>query len=308
MAEWLRQPTGDEDGRDRNGHTGLVRWVAAGPLTTQDAIEEGNFPIAFNDPHPDYGAQDTRRCASLRVVAQGFRVMALEARFSVPEDGTLHRDEEASESQPTVFSWATIQETPQIDRDRDDNPLVTSARRAMSGITQPRNYKRLTVTKWQQSYSVATSLEFENTVNSTEFEGAQPGEVKCSTIQPSQSYTSQSAMLPVDYIFDFKAISVWGEHPHQTQFIDQDSFARADGNTVRIVTATGEPVSDVPLDGEGRPLDTSLTYFENPEDEEPTDSPSWESLGTPTGATVVSAGDVVMLRYFTLPEKDHNTI
>lgn len=302
-VEWLRQPN-DEDGRDSSGKTAVARWVAAGPLTTQEAAAS-TLPVNYNDPHPDEGTGDPRRCERIRIIATGFRVMLLEARFSVPTWGAAeHRDDQPAISHPTVLSWQTVQETIPIDRDRDGNAILTSAHRAVQGVNQTRNYKRLTITRWEPGFSVATAQLYENAVNADTFQGGPPGTVKCSEIQPSQSYSVLDALIPIDYVFDFKAESLWGEQPHQTIFLDQDSYAIADGKLVRLVTPAGDPVTDTPMNGQGVPLDSSITYFEAAGDEEPVESPSFETRPTPAGAQVLQVGDVVFLRYNTLPARN----
>lgn len=306
MATWHRQPTGDEETIGNRPRSALVRWVAAGPLSTKEARDDPNFPIAFNAPHPDYGSSDPRRARAPRIVASGFRVISVEARFEIPSNGTSHQPQEPDQTNPLVFSWQTIQEGVAIDRDRSGNPILTAMRRGVQGLTQTRNYKRLTVTRWQSSYSNTQAMNYENTVSSTTFEGAAAGEVKCSIIQPSQSYTAADALVPVDHVFDFKAASIWGAQPWQTLFLHRESYAKADGKIVRIVTAGGEPVTDVLMNASGQPVDTSLTYFEAATDNEPVDSPSWDSVSLPSGATATTAGGAVMLRYLTLPEKDLN--
>lgn len=308
MITWHRQPTGDEETGDSDSRRdGLVRWVASGPISTKEALDAG-LPIQRNDPHPDYGAGDPRRARSPRIIASGFRVITVEARFEVPATGETHSPDTPSESNPLVFSWQTIQESLAIDRDRDGNAILTAARRGVQGVVQTLNYKRLTITRWQASYDNGQAMAFENRVNSSSWEGAQPGELKCAIIQPSQSYEADAALIPVDHTFDYKAISIWGDHPHQPQFLHVDSFARAEGKLRRIVTSGGENVTDTPLDNEGVPLDDSLTYFKAEDPDNPVESPTWEPVSLPTGAIAVQMGDVWALRYLTLPEADMNQL
>jgi len=282
-----------------------ARWVAVGMLSTKDALADASFPVTFNDPHPDYGVTNLMRCDRIKVDAVGFKVMSVTANYSIPDDGGEHEPSEPSQTNPLVYSWATVQETVAIDRDREGNAIVASSGRPVLGLTQPRNYKRLTITRWESSFSVTTSLAYENTVNSDTFEGAVSGTVKCPIIQPSQSYTSLSTLIPIDYTFDFKAVIVWGVEPWQTQGIDEDSFAYAtvDGAAVPmlITDASGNPFGSVRLNGSGSPVDTSKLFYIDPATEKAIASPAWVSVPTPTGATVVAAGVAKALRWNTLP-------
>lgn len=305
-TQWNRQPTGDEESISEDGKTGAVRWVAAGYLTTTQALAASDFPVARNDPHPD-DPSGPLRCDSFRIVASGFRVMSVDARYSIPPGNSgEHPPNEPDVSNPLVFSWSTIQESVKIDRDRDGNPILTAVGRHVPGVQRTLNYKRLTITRWEASYNLAQAQAFENTVNSSTFEGGAARSVKCSIIQPSASYDALTVLIPIDYVFDYKAPAIWGEHPHQTWVLHQDSYAFSSPGGVlrRIVTASGESVTDALLDAQGVPLDSSLTYFENAGDDEPAEDPEWVTQSLPTGATAVTQGAAVFLRYNTLPETE----
>lgn len=315
---WHRQPTGDEETGDAESRRdAVVRWVASGPLSTKEALDAG-LPIQRNDPHPDWGSGDPRRARSPRIIATGYRVITVEARFEVPSTGDTHSPETPSESNPLVFNWQTIQESVAIDRDRDGNAILTAARRGVEGVTQVRNYKRLTITRWQASYDNLLAMAFENRINSDSWEGAEPGEVKCAIIQPSQSYDADAALIPVDHVFDFKAISLWGDHPHQTQFLHADSVAMATINSTpvrrKIYTTDGEPAGVVPLDNEGKPLaigelSPDLTYLRSDDPELGVEEdPDWVAVQLPAGAQAFEMGEVWGMRYLTLPEADFNNL
>lgn len=312
MAEWLRQPTGDEETRGGGGSTATLRWVAVGMLTTKEAIDDANFPIAFNDPHPDWGSGDPRRCSQVRIVANGFKVISVDATFAIPPDNTEFANPEPSQTNPLVNSWSTVQESVAVGWDSANNAYISSARRRVAGITQIKNYKRLTITRWESSYNNTTAQSYENTVNSAAFLGGAVQTVKCSTINPSQNYTALSTLIPIDYTFDFKAVAIWGEKPWQVQYVDEDAYAYAniDGTKrVRIVDANGDPVTAL-LDGLGRPLDSSLTYID-PATQLPKASPSWVSQSVVPGATIVSmsGGAVKMLRFdLSLPASNFNAL
>jgi len=317
MANWLRQYIGETEDSTRKE----ARWVAVGMVSTKDALTDPDFPIHFNDPHPDY-PEGWHRCDNVRIDAAGFKVMSVTATFTIPVSGPggAHDPDEPSLTTPLVYSWSTVQESVPIDTDVDGNAILTSARRAPQGATRPLNYKRVTITRWEASYNLPSALTYENSTNSGTFEGAAADTVKCSIIQPSQSYTVESALIPIDYVFDFRSEDVWGEKPWQLQFIDADSYGMVSvsGNTERrrLVTKAGESLTDIPLDGSGRPLSMAdaynpaddVSYYLNATDPAPQASPSWASIATPTGATVVNQGLVRALRYKHLPSRDFSAL
>ena len=305
---WLEQFNGQGLGRDENGDTRTRRWIAAGAVTPQEALTDVGFPVAYNDAHPSDAALKVRR---IRVNTSGFALQDVTAEYVRPEDGDGHPEED-DVTKPLVFNWQTVQENLPVDRDATTansgmgNAILSSAGRAINGITRTKNYKRLTITRWETSYNLNQALAYENTVNSGTFEGADAGEVKCSIIQPNQSITIASALVGIDYAFDFKKEEIWGADPWQLQLLDKDSYAVADGKTRRIVTASGEPVTDALLNGLGVPIDTTLTYVDDAG--ATVASPSWTAGSTPTGATIITVGGLKFLRWLTLPLQNFNSL
>lgn len=305
MTTWHRQPTGDALNIEPKSRSGTVVWVAADHLTPKEALADPNFPIVRNAYHPDYGDTSPLRCRDIRINATGFRVMTVSAEFGIPDSGSY--EEDPSLTKPRVFNWQAVQESVAVDRDINGNAILTSARRSLDGIQKTKNAKRLTITNWESSYAAGTALDWENSVNADAFEGASPQEVRLESIQPSTSYDINATLLPIDYVFLFKPAAIWGDFPHQTWLVDKDSYAYAtvDGTVtkVRLCDKTGVQLTDVLLDGTGRPKDTTgVTYlnkFGRPEA-----SPSWNAKGTPTGATAVDVGLASFLRYNTLPARD----
>gem|GEM_PF-5481505 len=274
-------------------------WVVAGLSTPAAVLADDNFPVEFNDPDPYDGASG-RKCFRRQVNANGLYVFSVDASFQVPP-ATDWTQNEPSLSNPLVYQWDTVTENVAIDRDTSGNAIVTSALRSPSTpVQQTRNYKRLTITKWMAGYDLSRAMSYENTVNSDSFSGADAGEVKCDNIQPSTQYESTATLIPIAHVFSFKDTSIWGADPWQTLMKDQDGVGW-DGTYWRPITSrAGERLADVPMNGHGQPLDTSLTYLDD--DGVVEASPSWASNGTPTGATVIDAGAIKLLQYDTLPE------
>lgn len=310
MATWCRQPTGDGISLVEKDNTAVVVWVAADHLTPAEALADPDFPIARNDYHPDYGSASLMRCRDVRINATGFRVMTVTANFAIPRNGSF--EVEPSLSKPRVFNWQTVQETVQVDRDKDGNAILTSARRALPGITQVRNAKRLIVTNWESTYAAGTALSWENSVNEDAFEGAAPTEVKLESVTPSTSYENGTTLLPIDYAFLFKPTAIWGQHPHQTWVLDRDSqgFFTIDGvvQRRRLVDKDSSYLSDILMDGHGRPKDTTelVTYINRSGVPEP--SPSYADKGVPTGAEAINVGLATFLVYHTYPSRNFSEL
>jgi hypothetical protein len=306
MATWHRQQF-DEAGQIAEKSTQQVVWVAAGLTSVANALADGNFPVAYNDAHPDFPAF---RANNIRINARGFQVFSVTADYEVPSNGDSHPEEDDL-TKPAVFSYQTVQESVAIDRDATDannglgNPIVSSAGRSIQGINRTKNYKRLTITKWLASYDVDRAFEFENTVNSAPYENAKIGEVKCAIIQPNTSFPLPVTQIGIDHVFDFKPEEIWGKEPWQLMVRDEDSVGYADGKIRRFTTAEREPLDNEPLDGTGRPKNTSVTYVEG---DAAVLEPVWEAQPTPAGATILELGVLTYLRYQTLPLKNFNSL
>ena len=304
MVAFYRQPTGHDYSEAQDTKDVTVTWMVVDHATTFAVLSDANFPVAYNDVDPD-DPTSGRKCSAIRVNATGFNVFSITATFSLPADGQEeHPPSASSTGNPMVYSWGTITESVAIDRDRDGNAITTSAQRSpASAPMKPMNCKRLTVTKWLDGYDLARAMEYENSVNSDAFSGAAAGEVMCESIQPSGSYVATALLVPIDHSFVFKAISIWGEHPHQLYIKDQDNYGIVGSVRHGFCDPDGNPLNDEPLDGNGRPVDTTVTYL-NPVTGQPVSpAPTWYERTTPTGATIVDAGSIKFLRYMILPSK-----
>jgi len=304
MAIFHRQPLGHEYDFSRV----TITWLVAEHVTTHDVLADENFPVVYNDTDPD-SPTSGRRCSAIRINATGFKVFSIEATYSIPDFGMdAHDKPEPSEETPVIFQWQTVHESVSVDRDLNGNAIVTSAGRSTEEyLMRTLSAKRLTVTKWLGGFDVSRALEYENSVNNAAFGGAAANEVMCETIEPSSAYVPTAILVPIAHTFLFKPVSIWKDHPHQPVLKDQDSYGAVGSNVLRFVTKKGDPMDDVPMDGKGRPLNSSVTY-KDPTTGVIASSPTWDDRGTPTGATVVVSGAIVFLRYMLLPQKNFGAL
>lgn len=312
MATWLRQYVGESE--DSNSKS--ARWVAVGFVSTQEALTDDDFPVAKNDVHPDY--PDTFwKCSNVRIDASGFKVSSVTATYTIPTSpGGDHEPDEPSLLTPVVYAVQTVQEAVAIDRDTSGNPILNGSYLPINGVTIPRNYKRMVVTRWESAYSNPTALLWENSVNSDSFEGALPGEVKIVSIQPSGTFEATAELVPIEYIFDFKPKWLWGigtspetrDYPWQTvvKNISSQAYATIDSATklVEICTSTGYPVQEAMLNASGVPVESSYTY-RDPQTGLPVESPTWTgSIPLPDGAIPITIGLATFLVYLTSPSRE----
>ena len=277
-------------------------WVVTGLVTPAQVLADAEFPVEFNDVDP-FEPTSGRKCNRIQVNATGLSVYSITASFQVPPASQWEQFQKPDAAKPLLYQWDTVTENIAIDRDKSGNGIITSAYRAPgTSVTQTRNYKRLTITKWMNGYDLARAMAYENTVNSVAWQGAAAGEVKCNTIQPSVAFQSSAMLIPIAHIFSFKATLIWQANPWQTFIKDQDGYGYVSGVKRRILTKEGVPVDDVPLDGTGEPIETSLYYYRETEGGPIIDPPAWTGTATPTGATVIGSGKLRFLRYDTLPQ------
>jgi len=300
MSGWLLQTddtavTGVNDDGD-SIESRRVTYIKPGLSSVQDAIDDANFPFILNQQYP-LVSNSRMKARVARVRATGFKVYAVDIEYSIPSRGDEHTDE--SLSNPLVYNVQTVQESHAIDRDRIGNGILSSASRSISGIFKTRNYKRVVITRWESSYNAREASLKEEAVNIDSFEGSNPGEVKVVSIDPNQSFTLNTLLMPIDYTFDFKPAQIWGEDPWQTVIVDRDSFGLVGGKVHRFVDAGGDPMTGVLLDGKGRPIDSSVTYIDETTNE-PSPNPSWDQRPTPSGATVLGGSNMKFLKYDTV--------
>lgn len=289
--------------------SGTVEWDAYDPTFTSAAAvrSHAEFPVAINMQHPDEAGLIL--CRQYAIKRVGLRLWRVIAQFESPppgEDGHGAEEDDDPVSQPPQFQWDDIDYTEPVDRDVNGNAIVNSAKQWFANPTS-RNFKafRLTIAVNEASYNPNIALAYVNHVNSDEFQGAAPQEVRCLSIIPTNVYTATTSYINIAYSFEFRSIDIWGEKPHQPRIKDQGRMGWADvdgaNQRVRICTKNGQVVSDdEPLNGHGAPYDQDMTYLDG--GDEPVESPSWVSIPTPPGATIEDTGVAVFLRYDVYPE------
>jgi hypothetical protein len=317
MADFKRQFTGGETGVSNDGAFASAVWTAFGYDSGDAAKNSPDCPIRINDPWPD-DLSSSLRCDRIRVSTIKPGAYRLTASFSIPDDGNEHSGAGAVDgnplSAPVEFRWNTVKMSLPVERDADGNAIVVSSGRGVDPPTyKDFNAKELSVIRNEASFSIATALTYENTVNSGAWGGAKTGEVRCTEVVPINQYTANASYVRIAYRFLFLSEDIFGSEPHQLRLLDQDTMAYglistggSSGSSKRelvpLVNTNGEAVDyPVLLDGYGKPLDENITYYVG---NSVTDSPIFNRI-KPTGAIVDQNGtEGVFLRYKTYPYRN----
>lgn len=302
---FTRKRSGEGLGISSDGETGTLEWHASPASNAQDVRNDPNMPIGFNSAWPDNPGLSLR-CERIEIFREGRgSVWTVRGSWSIPSGGGEHTSDESEDplSQPAEYRWDNIVITEAVDRDSLGNPILASTRRGFDPPLQKTfNAKQLTITKNLPAFDLTVALNYENTVNDSDFKGAQAGEAKCTSILPTNVYTLSATYVNIAYVFEFRSTDIFGDDPHQPRVLDQDTMAYAsvDGaqRLVRILTAAdGQPVDGpVPLNGRGAPINSTLyTYADSSGNA--VASPDWTSIEFPPGATLESTADAVFLRF-----------
>lgn len=170
--------------------------------------------------------------------------------------------------EPLEVEWIDGNSVEAVDRDADGNPLLNTAHDTLQGVRDV-GETDLRVSRWESLFDVQLALAFKNHVNEDSFiistkKGpyvVNPGQAlfRSMTTPP---YKVDVDHVYVSYLFGLRADG-W-----DYRFKDQGKNGWWNNNGTLtsgpLVMAGGERVvEDVPLDGNGKPLDTTLKVFGN---------------------------------------------
>jgi hypothetical protein len=294
----------------QNGDTAQRIFTVVGAVSDDDAMN--NTPVAVGSL---YGSGSYLTCSSITCRDISIGIFEVTCSFSIG-NFTLSQN---PLTLPWKYDWKNVTIEPQIDRDKDGNPITNSARQPFSTPpTKTINYKSLRIIRNEAFYNYSTYKTYENCVNSDTITLLQPngqtstfapGEMKCTGIEPAQAYTQKDQYVTIVVsleVYDTTVIST--TDPFQLHVLDQGSSGFwSNGGTItkaNIWTAPslnstkGEQVaSDVQLNGYGLPVDTTLTVQGHP--------PVAFSGSLPTGATIDTGmpSGVFYLQYKRYPSK-----
>jgi hypothetical protein len=259
-----------------NGQWQATRiWQVIDAANEADALAAAPFPgsdliPALNASHP----QNARLIVTNRnpVTDGGPTTWKVTVSYSIVAITGGGGDGDPLNTTPIV-SWGMGEITLAVDRDVDNKAIINSAGDAFDPPLQ-RTFKtlRLRIVKWFPIFDLALSDTFTNTVNSNNFQTGNlaitVGQCLCTGILPAEDYPITSTAIPIG--FDFEIIrglynNQFPVKPYSTYVKDQGRrgwYTPAGGSTPTLGDfhyADGERVDqDVPLDGTGKPIDTTI--------------------------------------------------
>lgn len=239
-----------------------TRFFSSNDATSAaDAVNATGVPN-IDDDHPD---EPRTKCSSKAARQISPTYFEITVRYRIPADGTSHGgpNDDPLNNAP-IIRWDIGSETVQIDRDRDNNPILNSAGDPFdTGIFREETTIFFTYTRWERFFDLARALQFSNTVNSDAIVirgvgGLSPGQIKCRTITPAEANTAGATSLAIAYSFELRADGF------QSRLRDQGFYTHTSvsGDTVRteIKSKTVEPVTAaVMLDGSGKTIEDKWT-------------------------------------------------
>lgn len=237
--------------------------------TDDDALNAVGIP-KVGDSHPD---TTYLTCTRVWLNENKFSKGIVLAEYQITP--LLANDVNPLNRQPYI-KWRRGKTSQNVDLDYNGNPILNSATDAFKGkMSRPFGVRYLTITKFEPYYNQAEADLYIESVNSDAitFEGItfQPGQVYCDSIVPPDAYQKGSVFVKVQYDFEIRTPN-WPNltdlqirHPFQRRVLDQGTRAiyHDDGDDTdklgKLYLPDGSEVThDVLLDGNGRPLDSTI--------------------------------------------------
>lgn len=202
-------------------------------------------------------------------------------------------------NEPPKFSWASEEESEQIDIDLFGNPLITSNGDSIDPPAEITVTSRIIrVTRWLNQYDVGEADQFEWTTNDDPVSiplcsGQIPeGCMLCRSIMPLGEYDHRATAILVQYLFAVRAFG-W-----EWRFLDSGYRGWYKDTTTNknkvgeFFTKEGTQCSrPVRLNGKGKPYDIDSIIMEK-------SAKTAIEIGKPAGATIVDTGFAIFLKYF----------
>lgn len=259
--------------------------------------------IVVNTPWSSTDPNNVLRAQSIVPNFQGPILSQVVVSYAVPPRGYFQATVKPTD-QPWVWEWGACLDSAQMDRDIDNNPILNAAFDPPAEPFQTSVEKQtLRVIRFEAFYDRATLRYYDGAVNSDDLNLTQPngktvaypaGTIRVVRIVPAQAYTTFDTFVPVGVeleLYDLSLINPNLHDPFQLHVLNVGSNAYYGDGTKKghlLYASNREPVDkDVPLDGDGVPIDTTLLVAGDGNDPvAPVAAPD----GPPDGATVESIG------------------
>lgn len=277
-----------------DGWTGRREFDVTGVANLFDALTAvdpgtGLAVPQVNDVHPFTDRLIVRVPGSQR---PGFKFFRIAVDYVEPEQGEFVGDKDDPLDQPARLRWRFGIEMVEVDRDRDGNPILNSARDAnQKNPTRPEPTAFLSVTRFQPFFAPSVALAYGGKLNSDAFkvEGVQiaPKQTaRVQSIQPVSAYVLSAPFVEVEHSFEFRGDGF--------DFRRMDLGLRAVGEKnggdvpLALFDQAGKQVtSDVRLDGHGAPLNADYKIG--------LEGATASNIDSPPGATIDATADAVFL-------------
>jgi hypothetical protein len=282
----------DEGGSERPEGSRIVRDITI-PYLVVDAASQDEAYNAIGLPRIN---QEFAPGSPLRVRsrtpsrAEGPRSWKFAITYGISQNGTFPSDQLDPLQRPAVVSWGEQLVQRQRDVDGVGKLIRNSVGLFPSQLpTQTFYVETLTITKYFPFYDRAIARKFRNTVNSNAFTLGNtqilPGECYCRSVIPVSPYEAiESAIVQVGFFFELDIDSRSPTQPtvsgdpfdyhipdrsSRAYYMGSDSTPKL-GYICSIDTQSGTPrilslVEDVPMDGRGKPIDTTLRVATSPD-------------------------------------------
>jgi hypothetical protein len=265
------------------GWTATRVWMVTGAVNegeVQTALplpNSGTLPVAkLNDSHPQNALLI---CTGLTIEQIGPRAWMLRATYTMPSlTGLPPGDPNPLLSKPRV-SWEEGQRAVPFDIDLVGVPVINSTGVPYSPApTREIYFDILTIKRHEPFFDLQKARLFRNAVNSNTFTSGNvvflAGECLCTSIKPTQEYTTDATAIEIAYRFQIEGglnetSTTQGFEPFQLHMRDRgrSSFGQGGSGAVMgpITGADGAAIADdVPLDGTGKPIETTLKVRVDP--------------------------------------------
>lgn len=252
------------------GVDAVQAWDVVKAATAIEAI--GAVPVTAGSTHPH---DNTLTADPLSAEAQGFKFWKVTANYKAAGSGGGGGSSGAVLGRPKL-RWTRGTVSGSVDVDAANRPLFNSAGDLFDGQTREKGERGFIITRVEQSYNLAKADEYEDTIND-------------STVTLLNKYTFAPRTLRlVSYMpagdIDFDATTIQAEYLF---LIRRDTWRRrlpdrgnrgwytGDGGTKKkdaFVTDKGQILTDVLLDGTGKPIDPEIRV--GPDRKEPIANPT----------------------------------
>ena len=257
----------DEKYEDRSTKIGLyLKRDHSRSFVAQTDNSEGSYAVSLATGVPRLGDAHPEDPASLCVSVDAKpkngepEVWSVSCKYTndLPDD-TIDDDDPTSIRKKS--SWSFEEHIRAVGQDRDDNPIInTAGDRYDEPLEVVDSLPTLTITKNKNSFNAQTAFDYNNSVNSDTFRGAEPGTLRV-RITATEEWKGDSAYWATTYVFKYNP-NGWQPTILESGMYQKVLSSRVPCYIKGETPHDSEPVTHpVPLDADGAQIDP--TTFSN---------------------------------------------